>query len=199
MLMEITAQMVKELREQTGAGMMDCKNALKEAKGDMEKAVEILRKKGVAKAEKKASREAKDGLIHAYIHPGGKLGVLVEVNCETDFVAKTDDFLEFVHNVAMHIAASNPMAIEREKVSAEVVDREMRLYKEQAAESGKPENIVEKIATGKLEKFYSEVVLLEQAYIRDPEKTVKEYLTETIAKIGENINIRRFVRYQIGE
>ena len=197
--MEITAQMVKELREQTGAGMMDCKNALKEAKGDMEKAVEILRKKGVAKAEKKASREAKDGLIHAYIHPGGKLGVLVEVNCETDFVAKTDDFLEFVHNVAMHIAASNPMAIERENISTEVVDREMRLYREQAAESGKPENIVEKIATGKLEKFYSEVVLLEQAYIRDPEKTVKEYLTETIAKIGENINIRRFVRYQIGE
>ncbi len=196
--MEITAKLVKELRDKTGAGMMDCKNALKEAGGDMEKAVEILRKKGIAKAEKKASREAKDGLIEAYIHPGGKLGVLVEVNCETDFVANTDDFKEFVHNLAMHIAATNPIAIDRENVPQEIVEREMRIYKEQAQESGKPEHIVEKIATGKMEKFYSENVLLEQAYIRDPEKTIKDYLTEVVAKLGENVTIRRFVRFQIG-
>jgi elongation factor Ts len=197
--MEISAKTVKELREKTGAGMMDCKNALKESGGDMEKAVEILRKKGIAKAEKKASREVKDGLIHSYIHPGDKLGVLVEVNCETDFVAKTDEFKDFVHNLAMHIAASNPISIDRETMPKDVVDREMRIYKEQAAESGKPENILEKIATGKMEKFYAENVLLEQAYIRDPEKSIKDYLTEVIAKIGENISVRRFVRYQIGD
>ncbi len=197
--MEINAKIVKELRDKTGAGMMDCKNALKEADGDMEKAVEILRKKGVAKAEKKSTREVKDGLVHSYIHPGGKLGVLVEVNCETDFVAKTDDFKEFVHNLAMHIAASNPIAIQREDVPQEIIDRELRIYREQAIESGKPEHIVDKIATGKLEKFYSENVLLEQAYIREPDKTIKDYLTEVIAKLGENINIRRFARFQIGE
>ncbi|GAB4374832.1 MAG: translation elongation factor Ts [Calditrichia bacterium] len=197
--MQITANMVKELREKTGAGMMDCKNALTEAAGDMEKAVEILRKKGIAKAEKKASREVKDGLIHAYIHPGGKLGVLVEVNCETDFVAKTDDFAEFVHNLAMHIAASNPLSIDRESLPSDIVEREKRLYQEQAKESGKPEQIIDKIVAGKLEKFYAENVLLEQAYIRDPEKVIKDYLTEIIAKLGENITIRRFVRYQIGD
>lgn len=197
--MEITAQMVKELRERTGAGMMECKGALSEVKGDMEKAIEILRKKGIAKAEKKASREVKDGLIHSYIHPGGKLGVLVEVNCETDFVAKNVLFQEFVHNLAMHIAASNPIAIERTGVPADVLEREMRIYKEQAAESGKPAPIAEKMAAGKLEKFYNENVLLEQPYIRDPEKTVKDYLTEVIAKIGENIIIRRYTRYQIGD
>ncbi len=197
--MEISALTVKELREKTGAGMMDCKNALKEAKGDMEKAVEILRKKGIAKAEKKASREVKDGLVHAYIHPGGKLGVLVEVNCETDFVAKTEDFQQFVHNLSMHIAASNPMAVDRDTIPQDVVDREIRIYREQAKESGKPDSIVDKIATGKLEKFYSENVLLEQPYIRDPDITVKDYLTNVIAKIGENINIRRYVRYHIGE
>lgn len=197
--MEITVQMVKELRERTGAGMMECKGALSEAKGDMEKAIEILRKKGIAKAEKKASREVKDGLIHSYIHPGGKLGVLVEVNCETDFVAKNVLFQEFVHNLAMHIAASNPIAIERTGVPADVLEREMRIYKEQAAESGKPAPIAEKMAAGKLEKFYNENVLLEQPYIRDPEKTVKDYLTEVIAKIGENIIIRRYTRYQIGD
>ena len=182
--MEISAQTVKELREKTGAGMMDCKNALKESGGDMEKAVEILRKKGIAKAEKKASREVRDGLIHAYIHPGDKLGVLVEVNCETDFVAKTDEFKDFVHNLAMHIAASNPISIDRETVPKDIVVREMRIYKEQAAESGKPENILEKIATGKMEKFYAENVLMEQAYIRDPEKSIKDYQPEVIAKIG---------------
>jgi elongation factor Ts len=165
----------------------------------MDKAVEILRKKGVAKAEKKAAREAKDGLIHSYIHPGGKLGVLVEVNCETDFVAKTDDFKEFVHNLSMHIAASNPIAIDRESLPKDVVEKELRLYQEQAAESGKPAQIAEKIATGKMEKYFSEVVLLEQSYIRDPEKTVKDFLTEAVSKMGENINIRRYVRFQIGD
>lgn len=197
--MEISAKTVKELRDRTGAGMMDCKNALKDSGGDIDKAVEILRKKGIAKAEKKSGREVKDGLVHSYIHPGAKLGVLVEVNCETDFVAKTDDFKNFVHNLSMHIAASNPISIDREGVPQDVVEKEMRIYKEQAAESGKPEHILEKIATGKMEKFYSENVLLEQAYIRDPEKTIKDFLTEIVAKIGENISIRRFVRFQIGD
>ena len=195
----ISAQMVKELREMTGAGMMDCKNALVEADGDMEKAVEILRKKGIAKAEKKAGRETKDGLVDAYIHAGGKLGVLVEVNCETDFVANTDDFKTFVRNVAMQIAATNPIAISREDVPEDVINREKEIYREQALSSGKPEHIVDKIAEGKLEKFFAENVLLEQAYIRDPEKTIKDYLTETIAKLGENITIRRFARFRIGE
>ena len=195
----ITAQMVKELREMTGAGMMDCKNALVEADGDMEKAVEILRKKGIAKAEKKAGRETKDGLVEAYIHAGGKLGVLVEVNCETDFVANTDDFKTFVRNVAMQIAATNPIAISREDVPEDVINREKEIYREQALSSGKPEHIVDKIAEGKLEKFFAENVLLEQAYIRDAEKTIKDYLTETIAKLGENITIRRFARFRIGE
>ncbi len=195
----ISAQMVKELREMTGAGMMDCKNALVEAEGDMEKAVEILRKKGIAKAEKKAGRETKDGLVDAYIHAGGKLGVLVEVNCETDFVANTDDFKTFVRNVAMQIAATNPIAISREDVPEDVINREKEIYREQAISSGKPEHIVDKIAEGKLEKFFAENVLLEQAYIRDPEKTIKDYLTETIAKLGENITIRRFARFRIGE
>jgi elongation factor Ts len=179
--------------------MMDCKNALKEAGGNMDEAVDLLRKKGIAKAEKKSAREVKEGLVHSYIHPGGKLGVLVEVNCETDFVAKTEDFQQFVHNLSMHIAASNPIAIDREDVPKEIADHELKLYKEQAQESGKPEHILEKIASGKMEKFYSENVLLEQAYIRDPDKSVKDYLTEVIAKIGENINVRRYVRYQIGE
>jgi elongation factor Ts len=197
--MEITAKAVKELREKTGAGMMDCKNALKETAGDMDKAVEVLRKKGIAKAEKKASREAKDGLVHSYIHPGGKLGVLVEVNCETDFVANTDDFKSFVHNLSMHIAASNPIAITREEVPQGIVDREMRIYTEQAKESKKPDFIIEKIASGKLDKFFTENVLLEQPFIRDPDKSIKNYLTEVIAKLGENITIRRFTRYQIGD
>ncbi len=197
--MEITAKAVKELRDKTGAGMMDCKNALKEANGDMDKAVEILRKKGIAKAEKKASREASDGLVEAYIHPGGKLGVLVEINCETDFVANTTDFKTFVHDIAMHIAATNPIAIDRESVPKEVIEKEERIYREQALESGKPEHIVDRIVTGKMEKFFAEHVLLEQPFIKDPDKTVKDYLTEVIAKLGENINIRRFTRYRIGE
>ena len=195
----ITAAMVKELRDKTGAGMMDCKKALQEVDGDLEKAVDFLRKKGIAKAEKKASREAKDGLVEAYIHAGGKLGVIVEVNCETDFVAKTDDFKDFVRNVAMHVAASNPQGVSREDIDAEVVAKEIEIYKDQAKDSGKPEHIIEKIAEGKLEKFYSENVLLEQAYIRDPDKSIKDYLTETIAKLGENIAIQRFARFRIGD
>lgn len=195
----ITAAMVKELREQTGAGMMDCKNALQETDGDIEKAMDYLRKKGVAKAEKKASRDVNDGVVEAYIHAGGKLGVLVEINCETDFVAKTDDFKEFARNLAMQIAATNPLAVNREDIPKELTDKEIEIYKDQAKDSGKPDHIIEKIATGKLEKFYSENTLLEQGYIKDPETTIKDYLTSIIAKLGENITIRRFSRFRIGD
>ncbi|APF17834.1 translation elongation factor Ts [Caldithrix abyssi] len=196
---EITAAMVKELRDKTGAGMMDCKKALQEAEGDFEKAVELLRKKGIAKAAKRAEREANEGVVTAYIHPGSKLGVLVEVNCETDFVAKTDDFQAFAKNIAMHIAASNPLAISREELDQETLEKEKQLYREQALESGKPENIVDRIVEGRMEKYFSEVCLLEQPYVKDPDKTVKDLLTETIAKVGENINIKRFARFRIGE
>jgi len=195
----ISAAAVKELREKTGAGMMDCKKALEETGGDLEKAVDVLRKKGIAKAEKKASRDVKDGLVEAYIHAGGKLGVLVEINCETDFVAKTNDFKEFARNVAMQIAATNPLGISREDVPDNIVEKEMEIYIDQAKGSGKPDHILEKIAQGKLEKFYAENVLLEQAYIRNPEKTLKDYLTEIIAKLGENITIRQFSRFRIGD
>ena len=196
---DITAAMVKELREKTGVGMMDCKNALKESNGDMDKANEILRKKGIAKAAKRADREANEGIVEAYIHPGSKLGVLVEVNCETDFVANTDDFQGFAKNVAMHIAAANPLAIRREELDQAVVDKEMEIFKDQAKASGKPDNIIEKIAQGRLEKYYSEVCLLEQAYVKDMDITIQQLLTETIAKVGENISIKRFARFRIGE
>lgn len=195
----ISAQAVKELREKTGAGMMDCKRALEEAGGEMEKAIEILRKKGVAKAEKKASREVKDGLVEAYIHAGGKLGTLVEVNCETDFVAKTDVFKEYVRNIAMQIAATDPIAIDRQSVPEDIIKKEMEIYRAQAKESGKPEHILDKIAEGKMEKFYTESVLMEQAYVRNPEMTIKDYTNEIIAKLGENISIRRFARFRIGD
>ncbi len=195
----ITAAQVKELRELTGAGMMDCKNALTETGGDMEKAVDFLRKKGIAKAEKKAGRDAKDGLVEAYIHPGGKLGVLIEVSCETDFVAKTDDFKELVKNVAMQVAATNPIAITRDQVDQKLIDHEMDIFKAQAKESGKPDHILEKIATGRLEKFYTENVLEEQSFIKDGDKTVKDYVTEVIAKLGENISIRKIARFRIGD
>ena len=195
----ISAKAVKELRDQTGAGMMDCKKALQETDGDVAKAVDFLRKKGIAKAEKKSSREANDGLVTSYIHAGGKLGAMVEVNCETDFVAKTDDFADFCHNLSMHIAAAEPIAISREEVPADMVERELEIYKDQAKDSGKPDHIIEKIATGKIDKFYAEKVLLEQAYIRDPDKTIKDYLTEMVAKLGENITIKRFTRFKIGE
>jgi len=195
----ISANMVKELRIKTGAGMMDCKRALQETDGDLQKAVEYLRKKGIAKAEKKASREVKDGLIEAYIHAGGKLGSMVEVNCETDFVAKTDEFKDFVKNLAMQIAAANPIAVTREEISEELVGKELEIYKEQAKGSGKPEHILDKIAQGKLEKFYAENVLLEQSFVKNPEITIKQYTTEVISKLGENISIRRFARFRIGD
>lgn len=197
--MGITASQVKELRERTGIGMMDCKNALVEANGDADKAVDILRKKGIAKAEKKADRKVKEGVILSYIHPGNKLGVLVEVNCETDFVAKTDDFLIFVKDIAMHIAATSPVAIRREEINPKVIDKEKEIYREQARGQKKPEALLEKIAEGKLEKYYQESCLLEQSFVKDPQTTVKDYQAATIAKIGENIYINRFVRFQLGE
>lgn len=197
--MEISIELVKDLRQRTGAGVVDCKVALKEAKGDMEGAIEYLRRKGLASAAKKAGRIAADGLVSSYIHAGGKMGVLVEVNCETDFVAKTEDFQAFVKNVAMHVAATNPQYIRREDVPAEVLEREIRIYRTQALDMGKPEKVIDKIVEGKIERFYSEVCLLEQTYFKDPDVTVKDVLDGMIAKIGENINIRRFARYQLGE
>lgn len=196
---EISAKLVKELRDKTGAGMMDCKKALTESNGDLDKAIEALRKKGIAKAEKRAGRDANEGRIEAYIHPGSKLGVLVEVNCETDFVANTDDFNSFTRDIAMHIAASSPQFIKREDVDQALIDKEMEIYKEQALQQGKPEHIVEKIATGRMDKFYSEICLLEQPFVKDPDKTVQQLVTETIAKLGENITIGRFSRFKIGE
>ncbi len=196
--MEVTAAMVRELREATNVGMMDCKKALQDTEGDMEKAVDLLRKKGLSKAMKRSGREASEGMVHAYIHAGGRLGVLLEVNCETDFAAKSEDFQEFVKNVAMHIAAANPFGIQREDVPQEVMEREKAIYLEQARESGKPENILEKMVEGKMRKFYEESVLMEQAYVRDPNITIQDYLNELVAKIGEKIVIRRFCRYQLG-
>jgi elongation factor Ts len=195
----ISAQAVKELRERTGAGMMDCKKALMEANGDMEKAIDILREKGLAAAAKKAGRVANEGLVDAYIHSGGRIGVLVEVNCETDFVANTGEFKNFVKEICMQIAAANPSYISREDVPQAVLEKEKEILKAQALNEGKPQNVVEKIVEGRIEKFYKENCLLEQQYIRDPEKTVQDLLNETIAKLGENIVIRRFVRFERGE
>lgn len=197
--MEITAQMVKELRERSGAGMMDCKAALVETKGDLETAVDTLRKKGLAAADKKAGRVAAEGAVGSYIHAGGKLGVLVEVNCETDFVARTDQFQELVRDIAMHIAAAEPRFVRREEVTADVLDRERAIYREQTIAAGKPEKMIDKIVDGKVEKFYSEAVLLEQPYVKNPDQTVGELVVEKIAKIGENIQIRRFSRFRLGE
>jgi elongation factor Ts len=197
--MSISAADVKSLREMTGAGMMDCKEALSQTKGDIEKAVEYLRKKGMASAQKRAGREAKEGVVISYMHPGNRLGVMVEVNCETDFVAKTDDFQTFARNVAMQIAATNPLAVKRGDVSKETVEKELDIYRTQVKNEKKPENVVEKIVTGKLEKYYQEVVLLEQSYVKDPGKTVQEYLLEVSGKLGEAMSIRRFVRFQLGE
>ena len=197
--MRIDAKLVKTLRDKTGAGMMDCKKALVESDGNLENAVDYLRKSGVAKAEKKGVRETKDGLVYSYIHAGGQLGVLVELNCETDFVAKTDDFSDLGHNFAMQIAATNPMAIDRESIPEDVIAREKDIYTEQAKAEGKPDNIIEKMVEGRLNKFYQENCLLEQAYIKDPDKKVKDLLTELIATLGENISIKRFVRFAIGE
>ncbi|KUK89840.1 MAG: translation elongation factor T [Marinimicrobia bacterium 46_43] len=197
--MTITAAMVKELRDKTGAGMMDCKKALNKTDGDMDKAVDYLRAQGIAKAEKKTSRAVNEGLIYAYIHQGSKLGTLVEINCETDFVANTPDFQNFVKDVAMQIAASAPLAVTREEVDPAIIEREKAIYKEQVINEGKPEHIAEKIVTGKLEKFYKENVLLEQPFFKDPEKNVETYLKETIGKLGENIQIARFSRFVLGE
>jgi elongation factor Ts len=197
--MEISAEMVKDLRQRTGAGIIDCKSALNEAKGDVEGAIEYLRRKGLATAAKKAGRIATDGLVSSYIHAGGKMGVLVEVNCETDFVARTEDFQVFVKNIAMHVAAANPQYLRREDVPVEVIEKEKRIYRDQARDSGKPEKVIDKIVEGKLERFFSEVCLLEQTFIRDSDLTVREVLEATIAKVGENISIRRFARFQLGE
>ena len=196
--MSISAEMVKELREKSGAGLMDCKRALTESAGDMEKAIDYLRQKGLASAAKKASRSATEGLIGSYIHMD-KLGVMVEINCETDFVARTDDFRELVKDVAMHIAAVNPPYISREDVSSETIEREKEIYRAQVM--NKPPQVVEKILEGKLDKFFSDMCLLEQVFIKDPEgkKKVKDLITEKIAKLGENIVVRRFARFQLGE
>jgi elongation factor Ts len=196
--LEISAGMVRDLREKTGAGMMDCKKALQDTAGDMEKALDLLRQKGLAKAMKRAGREATEGMVHAYIHGNGRLGVLVEVNCETDFAAKSEDFVAFTKNIAMHIAAANPLSIQPEDISPEVIERERAIYMAQAKESGKPENILEKMVDGKMRKFYEEVVLMQQKYVKDPDKTIQDYLNELIAKVGEKIMIRRFTRYQLG-
>jgi elongation factor Ts len=196
---EISAAMVKKLREKTSAGMMDCKKALLEVKGDMDKAVEFLRKKGLATAQKRAGRAMTEGTIQSYIHMTGKLGVLVEVNCETDFVAKNEDFQEFAKNIAMHIAASNPLGIKPEDVPEEIIDSEKDIYRAQALDMGKPENLLDKIVEGKLKKFYQENCLLNQPFVRDPDISIADLMNELIAKIGENITIKRFIRYQIGE
>ena len=195
---EIRAAMVKQLREKTGAGMMDCKEALKECDGDIEGAVDFLRKKGLATAEKRAGRATSEGAIQSYIHMGGKIGVLVEVNCETDFVAKTDDFKEFVRNIAMHIAASSPVGINPEDVPKKIIDKEMEIYRAQVLEMGKPEKMIDKIAEGKLNKFFKENCLMNQPYVREPDKTISDYLNEVIAKTGEKIAIKQFARFQIG-
>lgn len=196
---EITAALVKELRERTGAGMMDCKKALSATYGDLEKAIDFLREKGLAAAAKKAGRVAAEGLVEAYIHGGGRIGVLVEVNCETDFVAKTDAFKELVKDIAMHIAATNPSYLKREEVPTAELEHEQAVLAEQARNEGKPEKIIEKMVAGRIEKYYKEVCLMEQPFVKDPDKTISDLITESIAKIGENISIRRFTRYQLGE
>jgi elongation factor Ts len=199
MTIAISAQAVKELRERTGAGMMECKGALTEAGGDMEAAIDLLRARGAAKAAKRAEREAREGAIGSYIHMGGKIGVLVEVNCETDFVARTDAFQALVRDVAMHVAAANPVAIRREDFPAEMVERERAVYREQMRESGKPEHIWDKIVDGKVDKFYSEQALLEQPFVKNPDQTVGQLITEVSAKTGEKIEVRRFTRFALGE
>jgi elongation factor Ts len=196
--LKISSELVKELREQTGVGIMACKNALQEADGDIKQAVDILRKKGIAKAQKREGRSASEGKVQAYIHMGGKIGVLVEVNCETDFSAKTDDFSDFTRNLAMHIAAANPMALTQEGLPADIVEREKEIYRAQALESGKPEKVVDKIVDGKLKKFFTEVCLLNQPYVRDPDLTIEDLLNELKIKTGENVVIKRFARFQLG-
>ena len=197
--MNIDAKRVKELREKTGAGMMDCKKALVEANGDIEIAIDNLRKSGAAKAAKKSSRSAKEGLIYSYIHHGGRLGVLLDIGCETDFVAKTDGFVDLARNISMQIAATNPISINREDVSEDVINREKDIYSEQAKSTGKPDNVVEKIVDGKLNKYFQESCLVEQVFIKDSDKKIKDLVTETIATLGENITLNRYSRFAIGE
>jgi elongation factor Ts len=196
--MTITASQVQELRLRTGVGMMECKRALEESGGDLEKAIDLLRSRGQAKAAKKAGRVTREGRVDSYIHLGGKIGVLIEVNCETDFVAKTEDFRELARSLAMQVAATNPLAVTREGLDPELVEREKEIYRQQARETGKPEEIVDKIAMGKLEKWYQDVCLLDQAYIKDPDRKVSDVVTEAIQRLGENIVIRRFTRYEVG-
>ena len=195
----VSAAMVKQLREKAGAGIMDCKEALAKCDGDISKSIDFLRKKGLATASKRSGRAMSEGVIKSYIHTGSKLGVLVEINCETDFVAKNDDFLEFAKNIAMHIAATNPVGIIPEDVPEEIINKEKEIYRAQAIETGKPENIVDKISEGKLQKFYKDNCLMSQAYVRDPNVTIDDLLNGLIGKIGENITIKRFVRFQVGE
>jgi elongation factor Ts len=197
--MAITAAVVKELREKTGAGMMDCKKALGETAGDLDKAIDYLRQKGLAAAAKKADRVAADGAVGAYVHPGGKIGVLVEINCETDFVARTTEFQALLKDIAMQVAAANPRYVRREEVSAEEFEKERSIYRQQALETGKPEKVVDKIVEGKVERFYADVCLLEQSFIKDPDKKVTDIMNEAIARLGENIQVRRFARYHLGE
>ena len=197
--MPVDANIVKQLRDKTGAGMMDCKNALTESNGGLDAAIDVLRKSGVAKAEKKGSRETKEGLVYSYIHAGGRLGVMIEVNCETDFVAKTTGFIELAHNLAMQIAATNPIAIDKDSVSDDVIVKEKEIYFEQAKSSGKPENIIEKMVAGRLSKFFQENCLMEQSYIKDSEKKINDLMTESIATLGENITISRYTRFAVGE
>ena len=197
--MSISAQEVKDLRDKSGCGMMECKQALVEANGNQDKAFEILRKKGAAKAQKKASRDAKEGSVISYIHPGSKLGVLLELNCETDFVANTDDFKDLGNDICMHIAATSPLSIKVEDISSDIVDKEKEIYTDQAKKSGKPENIIEKMVEGRLKKFYQENVLLEQNFVKDPSKTITDLITEKVSVLGENIVINNFSRFQVGE
>lgn len=195
----VTAAMVKELREITGAGMMDCKKALNETQGDIQKAVDYLREKGLAAAKKKAGRVAAEGVVEAYIHGGGRIGVMVEVNCETDFVAKTDAFKDLARDIAMQIAATNPLFVRREEVDEAVLEHEREVLRAQALNEGKPEKIIEKMIAGRIEKYYKEICLMEQPFIKDPDQTIADLINSNIAKIGENISVRRFSRYQLGE
>ena len=197
--MKISAADVKALRELTNAGMMDCKRALDEAGNDIKKAMDVLRKSGIAKAQKKAGRSASDGTIFPYIHPGSKLGVLLEINCETDFVAKTDDFQVLAKDVAMHIAATSPISVKREDLDKEIVETEKRIFREQSKKSGKPDEIIEKMIDGRMNKFFQENILIEQSFVKNPDISISDLLTETIAKLGENISISRFTRFQLGE
>jgi len=197
--LDITTEMIKDLREKTGVGIMDCKVALKESNGDIKAAVDYLRKKGIATAKKRSSKTTSNGQVQSYIHGGGKIGVLIEVNCETDFTGRTDDFTEFARNLAMQVAATNPVSVDRETVPPEILQREKEIYATQAKQTGKPEKVIEKIVEGKLTKFYSEACLLDQPFVKNPDITIQDYLNEMIAKTGENIVVRRFARFQLGD